>query len=332
MPFRCGRCVVALAALLPVASAAQEPTNKDQSHYTQLRPDGYPIRSGVVALPGREAKLRDDDLVIGVVVGSEARAYPVNLMWEPVNEVLNDTLGGQPITATWCPIAHSAAVYDAARGGERLELGAVGLREGVFILYDRATRSWWSQVAGTAVQGPLAGERLAKRASTVTSWAAWLRQHPETSVWVDPSLPGRRRFTEESLSRITLAGEGPIVNQDLVVGVEGPRSARAYLLRRLATAGRVANDVIDADPVVVVLEQDAVSVHAWRRRARGRDLTFEAAGAALRDRETSSSWDAGTGRALSGPLAGAALEAVVYTSALWYAWHSQRPDTTLWTP
>ncbi len=149
--------LLVLAAVLPVASAAQEPTNRDQSHYTQLKPEGFPIRASVVAQPGREATLRDDDLVIGVVVGGEARAYPVDLMWEPVNEVLNDTLGGQPITATWCPIAHSAVVYDGARGKDRLELGAVGLRDGVFILYDRKTRSWWSQVAGTAVQGPLAG-------------------------------------------------------------------------------------------------------------------------------------------------------------------------------
>ena len=324
--------LLVLAALLPVASAAQEPTNRDQSHYTQLKPEGFPIRTGVVAQPGREATLRDDDLVIGVVVGGEARAYPVNLMWEPVNEVLNDTLGGQPITATWCPIAHSAVVYDGARGKDRLELGAVGLRDGVFILYDRKTRSWWSQVAGTAVQGPLAGERLVKLASTVTTWAAWRREHPETSVWSDPSLPGRRRFTEESLSRITLAGEGPIVNQDLVVGIEGETSSRAYLLRRLAGAGRIANDTVDGVPVVVVLEEDAVSVHAWGRRVKGRTLTFEAAGEKLLDRETRSSWDARTGRALSGPLAGASLETVVYTTALWYAWRSQRPDTTLWSP
>src|SRR5262249_600113 len=147
------------------ASLAQEATNRDQSHYTQLKPEGYPIRSELSARPAGEASLGDDDLVIGVVVGGAARAYPVNLMWEPVNGVVNERVGGQPISATWCPIAHSAVVYDASREGERVELGAVGLRDGVFILYDRATRSWWSQVAGTAVQGPLAGQRLAKHAS-----------------------------------------------------------------------------------------------------------------------------------------------------------------------
>ena len=323
---------VAVVALLAVSAAAQEATNRDQSHYTQLNPEGYPIRSDVSVVPARQASLKDDDMVIGVVVGAAARAYPINLMWEPVNEVLNDTLGGEPITATWCPIAHSAVVYDASDPGGRLELGAVGLREGVFILYDRATRSWWSQVAGTAVEGPLSGKRLAKHASTVTTWSAWRRQHPDTSVYVDPRLPGRRRFTEESMSRMTLAGEGPIVNQDLVVGIEAPGAARAYLVRRLAAAGRVANDTVGDVPVLVVLGPDAVSVQAWRRSANGRVLCFERTTDGLRDRETASSWDAVSGRAVSGPLAGMSLDAVVYTSALWYAWRSQRPDTTLWSP
>ena len=140
-------------------------------------------------------------------------------------------------------------------------------------------------------------------------------------MWSDPSLPGRRRFTEESLSRITLAGEGPIVNQDLVVAIEGEKSSRAYLLRQ----GHLVRITRDQ-------EEDAVSVHAWGRRVKGRTLTFEAAGGKLLDRETRSSWDARTGRALSGQLAGASLETVVYTTALWYAWRSQRPDTTLWSP
>ena len=133
----------------------------------------------------------------------------------------------------------------------------------------------------------------------MTTWAAWRSLHPQTTVWSDPRLPGRRRFTQESLSRITLAGEGPIVNQDLVVGVEGPKSARAYLLRQLAAAGRVANDSVDGAPIVVALAEDAVTVLVWQpRRERDAVLTFAASGALLRDLQTGSSWDVQTGRAL----------------------------------
>lgn len=45
--------------------------------------------------------VRDDELVLGVTVGKEARAYPINMLTNPTREIINDTLGGQPITATW---------------------------------------------------------------------------------------------------------------------------------------------------------------------------------------------------------------------------------------
>lgn len=94
--------VLALVALLPpVVSTAQQPTNRDHSDYTRMRGEGYPIRAEVAVVSAQEVDLRGDDLVLGVVVGGEARAYPVNLMWKPENEVLNDRLGGAAITATW---------------------------------------------------------------------------------------------------------------------------------------------------------------------------------------------------------------------------------------
>ncbi len=324
------RRLLATALLLPAAHAfAQTRTNVDQSSYTELHDPVFPIKTGLKIAPAAQAGLHDDDLVIGVVVGGEARAYPVNLMWEPQNESLNDTLGGEPIVATWCPVAHSGVVYDRGVEGRTVELGAVGLEKGVFILYDRETGSNWSQISGRALRGPLGGRSLRKKGSLTTTWGKWRHLHPTTTVYVDPALPGRRRFTEETIGRITLAGEGPIVNEDLVAGIEGSRGARAYLMRRLA-GPRIVNDVLDGEPVVVFMAEDAVTVRALRRTLAGRLLTFSVQGDRLSDAETGSSWDPLTGQAVAGPLAGRSLDGIVVTTALWYAWRSQRPDTTLW--
>jgi hypothetical protein len=326
------RPAIPLAVLVLAAAgsaAAQERTNHDQSGYTELHAPGFPIKSGLAVVPAAQAALRDDDLVLGVVVGGEARAYPINLMWEPPNEVLNDTLGGEPIAATWCPIAHSGVVYDRSVDRQTVELGAVGLEKGVFILYDRQTGTQWSQVSGRATRGPGAGRRLRKKISTVTSWRRWRRLHPDTSVYADPNLPVRRRFTEESIARITQSGGGPVVNEDLVAGIEGRRTPRAYLLRKLA-GPRVVNDEVDGAPVVVFLAEDGVTVSALGRRADGRTLTFATRGDALVDAETGGRWDPMTGRSVSGPLEGRTLEEVPVTTALWYAWKSQHPGTSLW--
>ena len=59
-------------------------------------------------------------------------------------------------------------------------------------------------------------------------------------------------------------------------------------------------------------------------------LTFTAEGDHLRDAETASAWDALSGRAVAGPMAGRALVRVPSSSALWYAWRAQYPDTKVY--
>jgi hypothetical protein len=89
----------------------------------------------------------------------------------------------------------------------------------------------------------------------------------------------------------------------------------------LTALARQAPDApgLDADPIVLFLAEDAVTIGALRRKLGGRVLTFSAEGDLLRDRETGSSWDPLTGRARTGPLAGRSLEPLVVTTALWYA-------------
>ena len=324
------RLALALAVLLAALPAAAQRTNKDQSRYTELKDGGYPILRSPRVVPAAEARIGDGELVIGVVVGGAARAYPVNLMWGPESETINDTLGGTAVAATWCPVAHSAVVYERTVDGKALELGTLGLELGVFKLYDRQTRSKWSQVSGAAEAGPMSRRALKKRESMLTTWGRWRELHPDTTVFFDPALPNHHPFDADTIARITLAGEGPLRNEDLVAGVETPAGSRAWLLRVLA-GPRVVDDVAGGEPVVAILAADDVTVRVFSRRVERRVLTFASAGRdRLRDAETGSEWDALTGRALAGPLAGRRLEPRVVTAALWYAWKSQHPGTTLW--
>ncbi len=324
------RPALALALLLAAVPATAQRTNKDQSHYTELKAGGYPILARPRVVPAAEARIGDAELVIGVEIAGAARAYPVNLMWGPESETINDTVGGAPVAATWCPVAHSAAVYERTVGGKTLELGTLGLELGVFKLYDRQTRSKWSQVSGVAETGPMSRRALRKRESMLTTWGQWRRLHPDTTVYFDPALPNHHPFDADTIARITLAGEGPLRNEDLVAGVELSSGTRAWLLRALA-GPRVLDDVVSGEPVVVLLAADDVTVRVFGRRVAGRVLSFTSGGRdRLRDAETGTEWDSISGRALAGPLAGQRLEPRVVTTALWYAWKSQHPGTTLW--
>ena len=54
-----------------------------------------------VGIDGADRWVRDHELVLGVVVEGEARAYPINMLTNPTREIINDKLGGRAIAATW---------------------------------------------------------------------------------------------------------------------------------------------------------------------------------------------------------------------------------------
>lgn len=78
---------------------AAEP--RDRSAFTHLTEGGYPLNVDPEIVTADEVDIGSGDLVMGVVINGEARAYPVNYMNGPYNEVVNDELGGQAIAPSW---------------------------------------------------------------------------------------------------------------------------------------------------------------------------------------------------------------------------------------
>ncbi len=288
----------------------------------------YPIRFATHAAPSEAAAPRDADLVVGVVAGGEARAYPVNLLWGESAHTVNDDLGRTPVAVALCPLAGVASAFDRRRGKETVELGHVSeTRLDTLVLYDLRTRSRWGLLSGEAFEGPLAHERLARLPSLFTTWGRWKALHPETTVYVAPEEAARGfELDATKIQRILLAGGGPPRRGDWVVGLEGRKGSVAVLLRGLRT-DRILNDALEDRPFAVFLTSDLATALAWSREVDRRTLTFRAEGDRMVDAETGSEWDGVSGRALSGPLAGRALSALRATTGFWHAWKAHHPDT-----
>ncbi len=206
----------------------------------------------------------------------------------------------------------------------------VGVDEGTLILYNKQTNSWWNQLFGKAVSGPMEGKQLVKLPSTMTTWAKWKILHPDTTVYVKRSIPYDQRFTRETFEKIARMEDGPIRSNDLVVGLEGHVTSRAYLVRRL-TKNRLVNDMIEGQPIAVYLSEDLTTARVLDRKVDGKTLSLEISdGDQLQDRETGTSWDPLTGEAVAGPLKGKRLEPLVSTYSLWFAWKKYRPDTEIY--
>ncbi len=130
--------------------------------------------------------------VIGLVVGGEARAYPLRILtW---HEIVNDTIAGVPVAVTYCPLCNSAVVYDRRVDGEATEFGTTGkLRNSDMVMYDRATESWWQQFIGEGIVGKRTGVRLKILPSRLESWERFAKRHPGGKVMV-PNNPFARPY------------------------------------------------------------------------------------------------------------------------------------------
>jgi len=160
---------------------------------------GGPPKDGIPAIDDPKfvhidevESLQDQEAVIGVVINGEAKAYPLQvLMW---HEIVNDTLGGKPITVTYCPLCNSSIVFDRNLDGRLLDFGTTGkLRNSDLVMYDRQTQSWFQQFTGVGIVGELTGRELSVLPSRLESFANFKVRAPEGKVLV-PNNVGLRSY------------------------------------------------------------------------------------------------------------------------------------------
>ncbi|MEM9010888.1 MAG: DUF3179 domain-containing (seleno)protein [Pseudomonadota bacterium] len=137
----------------------------------------------------------DDDIVFGIEVNGEYRAYPRQIM--EVREMVNDTLGGRDLAIPYCTLCGAAQAYftdEMPEGVERPILRTSGLLiRSNKVMYDIVTNSIFDTFLGHAVTGPLAeiGLQLDQATVVTTDWGTWREAHPETTVLVEALALGR---------------------------------------------------------------------------------------------------------------------------------------------
>lgn len=102
-----------------------------------IPPVDHPKFDGVVEANGW---LKPVEPVIALTVGGQSRAYPLQiLVW---HEIVNDSVGGVPVTVTFCPLCYTAIAFDRRAANRVLDFGTTGnLRKSDLVMYDRQTES-----------------------------------------------------------------------------------------------------------------------------------------------------------------------------------------------
>lgn len=319
---------------------------------TDFLADGGPGVDGIPALTNpplvgptdaTAAYVRPTDRVIGLLVGDEAIAVPVNIGWW--HEIVNLDIGGLNLAVSYCPLTGSSLVFERLGSGQAA-FGVSGLLfMNNLVMYDRTgSPSLWPQMARGARCGSRAGTQLPLFPAVEMTWASWLALHPETRV-VSSSTGHSRDYRQypygdyEREDNAFLLAPVPRIDgrrppKERVLGIvleSGDGLAIPFGMLRANAGRRVVTATVGTEAAVVFWDPAAEAAAAFQPSVEGQSLTFRALADGYQDDQTASRWTL-DGRALSGPLAGSVLRPIgdVFV-AFWFAWALFYPDAALWT-
>ncbi len=295
------------------------------------------------------AYLGDRKPVVAVEVNGEAKAYPIEiLVW---HEIVNDTIGGVPVTVTFCPLCNTAIAFDRRLDGTTYDFGVSGnLRYSDLVMYDRQTESWWQQITGRAIVGELTGKKLTAIPAAMVSFADFRSTHPKGQVlsrdtgFLKPY--GRNPYLGyDDISRSPFLffeevdGRLPAMERVVTVSLNGEDAAYPF---NVLAAQNVVEDTVGGEPIVVFhqpgtispfarAEEDIGAAGVFAPTLDGKTLKFNVTDeGTIVDTETQSQWNV-LGRAIAGPLTGKQLQSIVNGNHFWFAWAVFKPETRVFS-
>ncbi len=288
--------------------------------------DGIPALTNPKLIAAKDAAyLTPDELVFGVEINGDTRAYPLRIMdW---HEMFNDVVGGVPVSLAYCTLCGSGILFETKVDGrpEPFVFGSSGfLYRSNKLMYDTATHSLWNQFTGRPVVGELTGSglELATRPVVITRWTQWQAAHPATKVLdietghnrdYRPGRPYGKYFGSPDLMFPAHVDQSRLKQKDFVFALRGAGAEFAWPLQRFE-GGAVITDRAGAIDVVLIGDAATRTVRAYK--GDGRAFTK---GATL-DRPVSEgrAWQVEES-ALRGP-GGESFPRLPGHVAYWFAW------------
>jgi len=131
-------------------------------------------------------RITSDKLIVGVTINNQSKAYPIEIIG--YHHQVQDTVGGEPVMITYCTVCRTGRVFSPFINGKKEMFRLVGMDHFNAMFEDSTTKSWWRQVNGEAIVGPLKGQSLKEIPSEQMRLSAWLRMHPNTLIMQPDTL------------------------------------------------------------------------------------------------------------------------------------------------
>ncbi|MBZ5719436.1 MAG: DUF3179 domain-containing protein [Acidobacteriia bacterium] len=221
--------------------------------------------------------------------------------------------------------------------GRTLRFRLAGINNQNFLMRDEETGTWWQQVSGKAISGPLKGQTLEPVSSDELTFGLWKQESPAGQVLAP--VPAYEKKYEDNWEPevqklptvIDFPGSG-LESRDVVIGIEAGGQSRAYPLAALS-AQAPTQDRLGPAPVLLAMGPDGKSVRAFLSRIDGADVQFfRKSGTSdwmLIDAASASEWNF-QGCAVAGPATGKCLQRLTALKDYWFDWRNYHPDTSVY--
>jgi hypothetical protein len=260
--------------------------------------DGIPSIDNPKFVSVKEADewIADNELVLAISYKGVKRVYPLQiLVW---HEIVNETIAGDPILITYCPLCGSGIAFERIINGKEVEFGTSGkLYNSNLVMYDRKTDTYWTQIDGRAIIGELTGMELKAVSIDTVVWRDWKKEHSDSEVLSNDTGYSRSygrdpygSYYEDSFLMFPVENEDKRVHPKTVIfGIEVNGTYKAY-----------REDDLLENPVI---EDTVNGVKVQVTRNRDGTVRFI-------NLETD--------------------EEIVKERDFWFAWYAFHPDTTLY--
>ncbi|MCF6181668.1 DUF3179 domain-containing protein [Lutibacter sp.] len=282
--------------------------------------------------------LTDEDLVIGIVVGDEVRAYPhLILDW---HEIVNDEFESDAITISYCPLTGTAFGWESLTNRTKSEFGVSGLLYNAnLILYDRNTDSNWSQLKLLCVNGTLIGHKPELQQVIETNWGTWKKLYPTSKVLsLDTGFSrnydlypyGDYKTNNDFFLFTASPTNDALPNKERVFALINDEKSKVYQFSKFI-GGKAIKQTFNGIDYLVVGNDKLIT--AFELDSANSNLNFNYA---FNDLEVFITDDEGNswsvfGKALSGPRAGEQLKMAKSVVSYWFAIAAFYPNPIIYS-
>ncbi len=278
--------------------------------------------------------LLDDELVLGVKMGGELKAFPHRIMDK--HEVANDVMGGFPVTITFCPLTGTGIIWPRPSD---TTIGVSGfLYNSNLIAYDRKTDSYISQMFSLGISGQFMCSATGYIQAIETSWETWKTLYPDSKVLSTETgfarnygaLPFSKTQQETSLPDFPVNNvDERLPNYRRVFGIVINNQAKVFDIKDFTENGKMIVDYLQGIQIVIVGNSERNFVVAFYPNLDGKVVTLQYEDELLSD-NNGNVYNL-FGEVVSGPDKGARLGSPMYYTGYWFAWVAFYPELELYS-